>query len=358
MFAAAIFGGLMLLVTIENGASLPAQAQGPTPTAINIQGAAGGGVPTIWARGFCTNGQVCGVGDFDGDGKDDILAFTPVPPNAGSVYVALSSGTSFELAQVWATDFCIAKPTCLTGDFNGDGRADIAAFNRNTPGEPAGHVLVALSDGRQFAPEPAPWSIDFCLGAEICVAGDLNGDTLDDLVAFDRTSGEVYVALSTGRSFTARHRYWSEQFCTGEDICTLGDVNGDGRADLVSFHAGEVRAALSAGVDVAPTEILRQQFCADMDDVCMIGDADGDGRADAVAVRRGAGYASAPLAGGTSVGRMIPGFCREGELCMMGNFDGLPGDDLVSFLGDKRVQGTPGLVYVVLSWGGPRIPRR
>ncbi|NES69112.1 MAG: hypothetical protein F6K24_29710, partial [Okeania sp. SIO2D1] len=62
------------------------------------------------------------------------------------VYVALSNGNGFEPSSVWHDWFCINEEICDVGDFNGDGRDDIATFLRNTQGgDGRGDVYVGIS---------------------------------------------------------------------------------------------------------------------------------------------------------------------------------------------------------------------
>src|SRR5215210_7245007 len=84
------------------------------------------------------------------------------------------------------------------------------------------------------------WSHNFCLGGEVCTTGDVNGDGKADLITFVRDSrpgidhAAVYVALSDGTKF-GDGTHWNGYFCAGQEVCKVGDVNGDGKADLVTF---------------------------------------------------------------------------------------------------------------------------
>ncbi len=118
------------------------------------------------------------------------------------------------------------------GDFNGDGRLDLATLNSHR-----NEIAVAFGDGRGVF-RRAPGS-PYALGADLYLRalGDLNGDRHLDFV----TTGEgesirtITLALGDGRggfrrsSITPRTvRPW---------LAAIGDVNGDGRPDLVVTHA-------------------------------------------------------------------------------------------------------------------------
>jgi hypothetical protein len=104
---------------------------------------------------MCIGFEVCSVGDFNADGRDDVIAFarnTQTGAGQGDAWVALSTGTSFAPAQRWSDWICVGQEICSVGDFNADGRDDVIAFLRNTQaGAGQGDAYVALSTGTSFA---------------------------------------------------------------------------------------------------------------------------------------------------------------------------------------------------------------
>jgi predicted heme/steroid binding protein len=103
-------------------------------------------------------------GDFNGDGKDDI-ATSLSRSTTGHVFVALSNGTNFQpaAASLWHGGFAVENEVPGAGDFNGDGKSDIVTFTRGT----AGNVYVALSNSTQFVGDSILWAQGFCLGTEV-----------------------------------------------------------------------------------------------------------------------------------------------------------------------------------------------
>ncbi|MGW4499096.1 FG-GAP repeat domain-containing protein [Micromonospora sp. NPDC004336] len=183
--------------------------------------------------------------DVSGDGRDDVLTFTQ---NAlADVYVATSTGAGFAGTSVkWNDFFSIGGETASTGDVDGDGRDDIVTFAHSNTGD----VYVALSNGTGFG-GGQKWHDWFAPGAEIGAVGDVNGDGRADIVAFTHNAaGDVYVALSTGSSFVGTEVKWHEYFSITGEYPALGDVNGDGRDDIVVFTKGatnDVYVGLSTG---------------------------------------------------------------------------------------------------------------
>jgi hypothetical protein len=104
-------------------------------------------------------------------------------------------------------------------------------------------VYVALSNGTSFDPI-SKWSSSFDLSHGWTVSGfvrtvgDVNNDGRDDLIGFGQDG--VYVALSNGASFDSVSR-WTNDFdlshgwTVSQYVRTVGDVNADGKADLVGF---------------------------------------------------------------------------------------------------------------------------
>jgi uncharacterized protein YkwD len=180
------------------------------------------------------------VGDFNGDGKKDLLGFEAT---TGNWYVRLSTGSGFAAPQLWdAWSPSVAWVDVHTGDFNGDGKTDIVGRLAAT-----GQWFVAQSTGSAFftrlwdAWSPSVAWVDINVG-------DFNGDGKADLVGRVQATGDWYVAQSNGQAFMTRWwDRWSPSVAWASVM--VGDLTGDGRADIVGRfpQSGQWFAGLSTG---------------------------------------------------------------------------------------------------------------
>jgi len=245
------------------------------------------GTGVKWHDLFCYGLRIPGTGDFNGDGKDDIVKFwrdSGLGFLRGDVHVALSTGSGFGPTVMWHDWFCLGDEIPLVGDFNGDGKDDIISF----AGVASGDVYVALSTGSSFSGTGVKWDDDFYTFNQIPGVGDFNGDGKDDIVVFlrevisDIGRGDIWVALSTGSGFGARQK-WHDWFCLGNEIPLVGDFNGDGKDDIVTFSrgdSGDVYVALSTGSSFSGTGIKWHDWFCFGNEIPLVGDFNGDGKAD------------------------------------------------------------------------------
>ncbi|WP_411710978.1 FG-GAP-like repeat-containing protein [Micromonospora musae] len=288
--------------------------------------------------------------DFTGDGRDDVVAFSKGATN--DVYVSSSTGSSFAGTSVkWNDFFGLDGETLLSGDFDGDGRDDIVAFTHGTLAD----VYVALSTGAAFA-GATKWHDWFAPNAEVAAVGDVDGDGRDDIVAFTHdAAGDVYVALSTGSSFAGTAVKWHEYFSIAGEYPALGDVDGDGRDDLITFTQGpasasDVIVALSTGTAFGAAQTWHDLFAVGAEQP-RVGDINGDGKDDIVTFTCNA---NADVYAATSTGTSFAGttikwndfFCLAGEFPYLGDYNGDGRDDIIVF-----TKGTLNDVYVGLSTG-------
>ena len=185
------------------------------------------------------------TGDFNGDGRTD-LAWVHQWNGGLRAQVALSNANgTFATAQASTPrssgDFTAWRPHA--GDFDGDGEADLAWTSAGASGL---HARIALSNGDgtlAAAQASAPASAGDFTGAT-SFAGDFDGDGRSDVAwAHEPAEGlRAYVALSNGDGTLADARYNAPRTSASLASFTprVGDFNGDGRAELVwTYQSGE-----------------------------------------------------------------------------------------------------------------------
>lgn len=329
-----------------------------------------------WNEFFCIGDEVCQVGDVNGDGMDDAISFVH-QEGVGAVWVALSNGNSFTTPQGIANDlFCLGGEICGVGDFNGDGRSDLVAFSNQ---ETNGTVFVGLANNNATFADGQAWHDIFCLVDELCLVGDVDGDGKDDIVAMGTTinNEKTWVALSQENRF-GEAQLWAEMMCSPPATCELADVNGDGKDDIVEFmqsnesilgdggtlsDPGDVRVALSTGSGFGTKDIWYKGFCVFIEAVCTTGDVDGDAAADILMFLRDSepnligfdlrqGRVDVALSDGAKFGEyasQYDGMCIGDETCGVGDFNGDGKDDIVAFVQSTKIEPEMGDVWVATS---------
>ncbi|MCG8927781.1 FG-GAP-like repeat-containing protein [Lentzea sp. CC55] len=302
-----------------------------------------------WHEFFGVDHEIPLTGDFNGDGKDDVATFTR--GDRADVYVALSSGEGFSGTGVkWHNDFAFGTETPLVGDFNGDGKDDIATFTQGNTGD----VFVALSNGSAFAGTAVKWHDWFAVGGEVPVAGDFNGDGKDDIATFTRgEAGDVFVALSTGSGFAGTTVKWHDRFGLHGEVVDAGDFDGDGKDDIVTFtrgDAGDVFVSFSDGTKFVQDGWKWHENFAFRTEIPEVGDFNGDGKADiATFTRGGASDVYIAASNGTAfVGDALKWhdrFALGTEVPRTGDFNGDKKADIATFV----LGGTVGLRTTIVT---------
>ncbi len=208
--------------------------------------------------------SVTHVADFNGDGKADIL----FSHTDGRVAMWLMNGSTLvsgagllEAASGWSVTH--------TGDFNGDGKADI--LFRHADGRIAMWLMngLTLTSGAGLLEATSGWSVTH--------TGDFNGDGKSDIL-FRHTDGRVAMWLMNELTFTSGAGLLADP---NWSVSHVGDFNGDGKTDILWRNTnGSVTAWLMNGLSLVNGVGL---FGADPNwRVTHIGDYNGDGKADIV----------------------------------------------------------------------------
>ncbi len=167
--------------------------------------------------------------------------------------------------------------TVATGDFNGDGKLDLAVAN-DFDGGGSVSILLGKGDGT-FRPQ-----VEYAVGKapSTVLVGDFNGDGILDVAVCNQLSNTVSVLLGNGDGTfqAALNSYTGDG---GSSQMVAGDFNRDGKLDLatVSFYGGFVAILLGQG-DGTFKEPVDYALPGGSTLPIAVGDLTGDGKLDLV----------------------------------------------------------------------------
>jgi len=238
------------------------------------------------------NGPISVVtGDFNGDGKLDLAVANQ---NDHSVSILLGNGDGTFQPRV---DYAAAAGTgtldaadVVLGDFNRDGKLDLAVPN---PSSNTVSILLGNGDGTFQAP------VGYTTGNHpvSVTAADLNGDGKLDLAITNLNDNTVSILLGNGSgTFQTKMDYSTTTSpFTGPAEVITGDFNGDGNLDLAitNQNANTVSILLGngSGTFQAPLEFTTGTFPFGV----ATGDFNADGRLDVAVGNHGSGTVSVML---------------------------------------------------------------
>jgi len=267
-----------------------------------------GEVPTVHVLNIATGEEICAfeayptafrggvrvaVGDVNGNGDVDIIT---APGNGESMgHVKVFSGFSGTLLTFSGTgvlsgsamDFApfdnfSGAVNVATADFNGDNAGDIVvATGKGT----AGHVKVFDGTTGEVLTDFFPFDSAFTGGVSVAV-GDVNGDGVADVIAGEgktsRSSRSARVKVFNGVGFSelTNIENMGRKFRGGVRVAA-GDVNSDGDAEIMVGGAGQVKVFSGTG-GAALREFSPYSPAFSGGVYVAAGDVNGDGKAEIV----------------------------------------------------------------------------
>lgn len=210
------------------------------------------GFSQLPVRNYAEGWMVTGAGDINGDGRADLLLGNAT--QGLFAYWLMDGAVPTVYSAVFAPPSAHAQ--AATGDFNGDGKLDIVwsrASDRT--------LVMWIGDGTGFQ----QLSVGaYSAGWEISGAGDVDGDGRSDLLLFNKTryynygSGGQQLLAYWIMSGATPVRYSPPFFVPGGTVpATVGDYNGDGKLDVVLVDERRtLYVALGDGYKLLPDYLI------------------------------------------------------------------------------------------------------
>ncbi|MFI1168056.1 transglycosylase family protein [Streptomyces sp. NPDC020801] len=211
--------------------------------------------PTVFRNDVATRVH----GDFNGDGHDDVAAFYGYHDGSTALFTFKGDGRGGFSApekswNVPSGQWTFRNAKFVAGDFNGDGRSDLAAFYGYADGSSAMFTFLANPDGGFSAPVkswtagPGQWVFNHVQLA----SGKFDNSGRDSVAALygysDGSAATFTFKTDPKGTFQAPVKSWSvgaNQWWGSSSQLVSGDFDGDGTTDLAAFYGyADGRAAM------------------------------------------------------------------------------------------------------------------
>jgi len=266
-------------------------------------------VLTFGSGGYGASSVV--IADVNGDGVPDVLVANTCASSSncahGTVSVLLGKGNGTFQSPVTYSSGGQAAVSIAVADVNGDGKVDLLVANQTGESNGDGSVGVLLGNGNGTFQPVKTYDAGDSVTSSLAV-GDVNGDGKPDLVLANSGRGTVTVLLGNGGGTFQTAMVYS----SGGEIpvsVAVADVNGDGNPDIIvaNWYSGTLGVLLGNGLGAFQAAVTYWSGGSSPDSV-VVADVNGDGKPDLVAANCGSsqnGYGCGETNGVVTV---LPGY--------------------------------------------------
>jgi hypothetical protein len=166
------------------------------------------------------------VGDFNNDGKEDLAVVEYGGTGESVIAILLGDGTG-KFRQSASYPSGVETTGVAVADFNGDGNQDVAVANN------AGNVMVFFGTGKGTLRKPTTYNLPSHTIPYGIAAGDLNEDHSPDLAVAEDGAGSVAVLLNDGKGKFLKPVTYNAGDCCGPVDVKIADLRNNGDQDLV-----------------------------------------------------------------------------------------------------------------------------
>lgn len=253
------------------------------------------------------------IGDFNGDGKSDVLFHYN---GDGTWWLGASSGTALSFGNAGSTsgfgNLFDGAHAIYTGDFNGDGKRDVLFYYNGD-----GHWWMGLSNGSTLTWHQAAATSGFgnlIDGGHRVLTGDFDGNGKSDMLFYFNGDGNWWMGLSDGTNLTwhqAGNTAVTSNLADWRHRLFVGDYNGDGKSDVAVYgDDGSFTVGNSDGTNLnwhTAGSVSGVGNLLDPSRLLYGGDYDGNGKSDFLSYGSSDGNWRMGLSDGTNVNWHVAG---------------------------------------------------
>ena len=193
--------------------------------------------------------------DLDGDGRADVVWWNSA---TGVVYAMLMNGSTIVAQGTAYTATSTDWKIVAAGDFSGSGKSNQLVFENYVTGDVA--LVTITASGGTFTATSTTFYSEPDTAWKIVGTGDFDGDGKADLLWRNSSTGQVWMMLMNGTTIANQGPVYTEPNADWK-IVAYGDYDGDGKSDILWWNSttGQVYMQLMNGLTIANQAMIYQE---------------------------------------------------------------------------------------------------